>query len=210
MAADIMPRRIEARSYAVDEVLRDGSAIRIRAIRSDDKARLLDHFAGLSAKTRYFRFFGYKRQLTDEDLARFTQLDFIRHVGLAATSWQKGRERFIGVGRYIRKEVPSRAEIALAVLDEYQGAGVGPLLIRHLGHIAHESGITQFEADVLGDNSRMLAVLRKSGCILHHANDAGIVHFTLQCPELSASPVNGGEFNQTGHQTNGPKGDDHG
>ena len=102
MAADVMPRRIEVRSYAVDEMLRDGSAIRIRAIRSDDKKRVLDHFAELSAKTRYFRFFGHKRRLTAEDLARYTDLDFIRHVGLAATSWQKGQERFIGVGRYIR------------------------------------------------------------------------------------------------------------
>jgi len=210
MTADVEPRPIEARSYAVDEVLRDGRAIRIRAIRSDDKARLLDHFAGLSAKARYFRFFGHKRRLTAEDLARYTELDFIRHVGIAATSWQKGQERFIGVGRYIRTEVPSRAEIALAVLNEYQGAGIGPLLIRHLGRIAHETGITQFEADVRGDNSRMLGVLRKSGCILHHAYGAGIVHFTLQCPELSASPVNGNEFNQTGHHADGPQGDDHG
>ena len=211
MTADVKPRPIEARSYAVDEVLRDGSAIRIRAVRPDDKARLLAHFAGLSAKTRYFRFFGHKRQLTAEDLARYTELDFIRHVGLAATSWQKGHKRFLGIGRYIRKEeVSSRAEIALAVLDEYQGAGIGPVLIRHLGRIAHESGITEFEADVLGDNSRMLGVLRKSGCILYHTNGAGIVHFTLQCPELSASPVNGGEFNQTGHQADGPQGDNHG
>ena len=81
--------------------------------------------------------------------------------------------RFIGVGRYVRKDTPSRAEIALAVLDEYQSAGVGPLLIRHLGYIAHQSGISEFEVDVLGDNSRMLRVLRKSGCIIRHANDAG-------------------------------------
>jgi len=205
MATDATPRTIDARSYAADEALSNGAALHIRAIRSDDKKRLLDHFAGLSAKTRYFRFFGHKRRLTAEDLARYTELDFIRHVGLAATSGQKGQERFIGVGRYIRKEVPSRAEIALAVLDEYQGAGIGPLLIRHLGRIAHESGITEFEADVLGDNSRMLGVLRKSGCILHHANGAGIVHFALQCPELSASPVNGGEFNQTGNHADGAR-----
>jgi RimJ/RimL family protein N-acetyltransferase len=203
------PRRIEARSYAVEETLRDGPAIEIRAIRPDDKPRLLEHFAGLSAQTRYFRFFGHKRELTNQDLARFTELDFHRHVGIAATLHQNGRERFIGVGRYIRKEAPSRAEIALAVPDQYQGAGIGPLLIRHLARIAHDNGITEFEADVRGDNSRMLAVLRRSGCILSRANGAGIVHFTLNCPEHSASATNN-NVNDPGRRSDGAKGDDHG
>lgn len=141
MATDVIaPRRIDARSYAVDEVLRDGSAIHIRAIRPDDRARLLDHFNGLSARTRYFRFFGHKLRLTNEDLTRFTELDFTRHVGLAGTLWQDGSEHFVGVGRYVRNAGLSRAEIALAVLDEYQGTGIGPLLIRHLGGLLTRTG----------------------------------------------------------------------
>jgi GNAT superfamily N-acetyltransferase len=190
---DTMARPIEARSYAVEEIQQNGRRIGIRAIRPDDKARLLEHFAGLSARSRYFRFFGHKRALTNEDLVRFTELDFDRHVGIAATVYQDGRERFIGVARYVRKKVPSRAEIALAVLDEYQGEGVGPLLIRHLARIAQGSGLTQFEADVRGDNSRMLAALRKGGCIINHANGAGVIHFTLNCPGHAAS-VSGSEL----------------
>ncbi len=199
----------DVRAYAADEVLENGSIIRIRAIRSEDKTRLLEHFAGLGVEARYFRFLGHKRNLTAEDLARNTELDFIRHVGLAAVISQDGRERFIGVGRYIRKDIPSQAELALAVLDEYQGAGIGPLLIQHLGRIAHDSGITEFEADVRGDNSRMLAVLRKSGCIIYHANAAGIVHFVLQCPELAASPA-GGESNLTNHRDDDTPGGNYG
>ncbi len=209
MATDYTSQMIDVRAYADNEVLDNGTVIHMRAIRSDDKTRLLEHFDGLGVEARYFRFFGNKRSLTAADLVRYTELDFIRHVGLSAVILQDGRERFIGVGRYIRKDVPSRAEIALAVLDEYQGAGIGPLLIRHLGRIAHQSGITEFEADVRGDNSRMLAVLRKSGCILRHANDAGVVHFALQCPELSASPVNG-EFNLANHHDDDTSGGDHG
>ena len=207
--AEVIASRIEARSYAAEEVLGDGRAIQIRAIRPDDKARLLEHFAGLSAQARYFRFFGHRRELTDQDLARFTELDFSRHVGIAATFHRDGRERFIGVARYIRNEPPSRAEIALAVLDQYQGAGIGPLLIRHLARIAHDKGITQLEADVRGDNSRMLTVLAKGGCIINHTPDAGVVHFTLNCPEISA-PASNSEFNHAGRRSDGPEGDDHG
>ncbi len=169
--------------YGADETLSDGTIIHIRLIRPDDKQRLLEHFSGLSERARYLRFLGPKRHLNKQELARFTELDFDRQVGLAGTLQERGEERFIGVGRYARIDESARAEIALAVLDGFQGLGLGPMLLHHLAHMAHIKGITEFEADVLGDNNRMLMVLRKSGCIIRHANSAGAVHFTLQCPE---------------------------
>ena len=118
--------------------------------------------------------------------------------------------RFIGVGRYVRIDLPARARIAVAVLDEYQGMGVGPLLIRHLVRIAHENSITQFEADVMGGNQRMLTLLRNSGCIIHHVNSAGVVHFTLQCPESPGLSAESSELNYTDRQSEGPEGGSHG
>ncbi len=59
----------EGRRYPVEDSLRDGAIIQVRAIRPDDKARLVEHFAGLNAESRYVRFFGHKRELTNEDLA---------------------------------------------------------------------------------------------------------------------------------------------
>ena len=174
---------IDARHYQADEVLRDGSIVQIRAIRPDDQERLLEHFAGLGARSRYLRFFGVKRALTGDDLIRFSELDFEQQVGLAAAIQQNG-ERFIGIGQYIRTELLSHADIAIAVSDEYQGIGVGRLLIRHLARIAHANGVTQLEADVMGDNRRMLAILHNSGCIIYQANEAGVVHLVLDCPML--------------------------
>ena len=181
---NLHPRQgIDARHYVVDEVLRDGRKVRIRAIRPDDKERLLEHFGGLGTGSRYFRFFGLKRALTSSDLVRFAELDFDRQAGLAATIEHNGRERFIGVGHYICTDLSSHAEIALAVLDEYQGTGIGQRLIGHLARIAHANGIVQFEANVMGNNQRMLTLLRHSGCVIHHLNNAGVVHFTLHCPD---------------------------
>jgi hypothetical protein len=59
-------------NYSELEVLRDGTAMLIRAIRPDDKHRLLQHFNGLSAQSIYYRFFGIKRSLTEDHLARLT------------------------------------------------------------------------------------------------------------------------------------------
>ena len=117
--------RIDAGKYAVDAELRDGGSIRIRAIGARDQERLHEHFRGLSQQSIYFRFMGFKRDLSALDLKRLTALDFVDHVGLAATLTESGRERFIGVGRYLRGKDPHRAELAFTVLDEYQGHGIG-------------------------------------------------------------------------------------
>ena len=61
----------EAANYLISEVLRDGTVISIRAIRADDKQRLLHHFQGLSPQSVYYRFFGLKRSLSDDDLRHF-------------------------------------------------------------------------------------------------------------------------------------------
>ena len=169
--------------YSAEEILRDGGSIRVRAIRSDDRERLLRHFKELSEDSRYHRFFGVKRSLTEADLTRFTQLDFVNHVGLVATLWQAGEERFIGDARYVRGTDPTRAEVAFAVVDQHQGRGIATVLLEHLSRIARDAGINEFEADVLGDNNRMLEVFGKSGFRVKRASGAGVIHLAFPTAE---------------------------
>jgi GNAT superfamily N-acetyltransferase len=166
----------DARQYCVDAAMLDGTAIRIRAIRPDDQDRLHEHFKALSERSVYFRFMGIKRDLSPDDLKRLTELDFGSHVGLAATVTEKGHERFIGVGRYICGADPHRAEVAFAILDGFQGRGIGTLLLEHLRLIADANGIAEFEADVLGENRQMLEVFAHSGFETRKSLDSGVVH----------------------------------
>jgi len=167
---------IDARNYRVNVPMLDGAAILIRAIRPDDQERLHDHFKGLSEKSVYFRFMGIRRDLSPQDLKHLTELDFKNHVGLAATLTENGRERFIGVGRYICGADQHRAEVAFAILDGFQGRGIGTLLLEHLSRIADANGVTEFEADVLGENRQMLEVFAHSGFESRRSLDSGIVH----------------------------------
>jgi GNAT superfamily N-acetyltransferase len=173
----------DAREYCVEAAMLDGTAIRIRAIRPDDQERLHEHFKGLSEKSVYFRFMGIRRDLSPDDLKRLTELDFKQHVGLAATLTENGRERFIGVGRYICGADPHRAEVAFAILDGFQGRGIGTLLLEHLRPIAAANGVTDFEADVLGENRQMLEVFAHSGFKSHRTLDSGIVHLRASTNE---------------------------
>ena len=172
-----------ARNYSVDVKLLDGASIRIRAIRPDDKHRLHDHFKSLSERSVYLRFMGFRRDLSAADLAQLTELDFKAHVGLAATLIENGCERFIGVGRYIRGANPHRAEVAFAVLDEWQGHGIATSLLEHLRRIANANGIAEFEAEVLSDNSQMLEVFAHSGFKARAPMESGVVR--LYAPTAS-------------------------
>jgi acetyl coenzyme A synthetase (ADP forming)-like protein len=165
--------------YATDALLRDGTSIRIRAIGPDDKASLLDHFRRLSPESVHFRFFIFKKTLSEAELAYFTEIDFVDHAALAATLREGGEERFIGVARYIRSGRGGRregAEAAFAVEDAHQGLGIGTLLLEHLARIASANGITRFEADVLPENRRMLEVFERSGFRVQETLGTGVVH----------------------------------
>jgi GNAT superfamily N-acetyltransferase len=175
----------EPRKYCVDATMLDGTGVRIRAIRPDDQERLHEHFRGLSEQSVYFRFMGLKRDLSPDDLARLTELDFDNHVGLAATVTENGRERFVGIGRYIRGDSPNRAEVAFAVLDEFQGHGIATILLEHLSLIADANGVAEFEADVLGENRQMLEVFAHNGFEAHNSIESGVVHLHASTRKLS-------------------------
>lgn len=166
-------------AYRVIDRQRDGDPILIRAIRPDDTARLLAHFRALSAESLRHRFMGMRRELTTAELARLCEVDFRDHVALVATLGEGAAERVIGVGRFIRRAEPGRAEVAFAVRDEYQGHGIGTLLLRHLAHIARTIGISEFEADVLGDNRQMLEVFEHSGFRVARSFASGVVHVSF-------------------------------
>lgn len=173
-------------SYTVEEKLRDGGAVLIRAIRPDDKDRLLEHFRALSPDSRYFRFMGVRRELTAADLQHLTELDLKDSVGLVATLTNNAGEHIIGVGRYIREgHNTNRAEVAFAILDEHHGRGIGTLLLDHLADIARANGIDTFEATVMGGNRKMLDVFANSGFEVAEKSVDGTVDVSISIAKRS-------------------------
>ena len=142
-------------------VLRDGTAVCVRAIRADDKERLQVAFARLSPRSVYHRFFHPVNELTSEDLRRLTEIDFHDHVAVVLTVTVESDERLIAIGRYIRI-VPGgdTAEVAFTVIDDYQGRGAAGTLLRKIVAIARDSGVRRLVASVMSDNTPMLDVFR--------------------------------------------------
>jgi GNAT superfamily N-acetyltransferase len=145
---------LEAAKYSAIDLLRNGRRIEIRALRPDDRSELVAAVGRSSAQSLYRRFFGVRRHFTEQEIAFFTKVDFINHVALVAMSKENGRPVIVGGGRYVVLQ-PGKAEVAFAVVDQYQGQGIGAALMRHLVAIARETGIKELTAEVLPDNIPM-------------------------------------------------------
>ena len=169
----------EAAAYSHAEVLRDGRRMEVRALRPDDRAGLLAAVGRVAAPSLYRRFLGAKHGFTEQEVAFFSDVDFVNHVALVAVMPEDGRETIVGGARYIVAE-PGQAEVAFTVVDDYQGLGIGAALMSHLAAIARAAGIRELIADVLSDNAAMLAVFKKSGFPLSTKRESGVLHVTIQ------------------------------
>jgi ribosomal protein S18 acetylase RimI-like enzyme len=170
---------LEAAKYSAVELLRDGRRVEIRALRPDDQADLAGAVDRTSAQSLYRRFFGVKRNFSEKEIAFFLNVDFVNHVALVAVAQEGGRAVIVGGGRYVVVR-PGTAEVAFAVIDEYQGQGIGAALLRHLVAIARAAELKELIAEVLPDNTPMLKVFEKSGLHLNTKREAGVVHVALQ------------------------------
>ena len=168
---------LNAAQYLVQETLDDGTAVTIRAVRPDDKARIVKAFLALEPHSIYARFFHAKTELSEQELRQLTEIDYVSAVVLLATIGARPQETVIGLGRYAASD--GSAEVAFVVAEDYVGRGIAGRMLHHLTDIARENGIAKFEADVLEDNAAMLAVFRESGLEMTTTNVDGITHVTL-------------------------------
>jgi nucleotide-binding universal stress UspA family protein/RimJ/RimL family protein N-acetyltransferase len=142
--------------------LRDGSRVAVRPLTADDKELLRAGFERLSMESRYRRFFSPLPRLSTSQLRYLTELDHHDHEALAAIEPATGA--LVAVARYVRShEEPRVAEIAVTVVDDWQGRGLGGALQDALADRAREEGIDAFSAVVQADNEASLAMLEGLG-----------------------------------------------
>jgi GNAT superfamily N-acetyltransferase len=140
--------------------LRDGSEVCLRPIEPADREAIRRSFEQMGPDSRYKRFLSPLEDLTESQLDYLTLVDHHDHEALVALDGDVG----VGVARYVRLEHDgARAEVAVAVIDDWQGRGLGSVLLDRVARRAREDGIAVFTAAVLTDNQTVIDLLGRLG-----------------------------------------------
>jgi protein-S-isoprenylcysteine O-methyltransferase Ste14/RimJ/RimL family protein N-acetyltransferase len=175
-----------SQTYGTTARLRGGVVADLRPLTPADRALYLAGFEHLSSESRQLRFFGPKPSLSEAEINYFIDVDHHDHEAIVATACGQG----LGVARYIRDRFdPRTAEVAVAVVDDWQRRGVGTALLGRIAERAQEEKIDRLRAQVLPSNRAMLALIRRlpSDGIRRSWNDGVLnLEISLLCAECAA------------------------
>src|SRR3954454_23509196 len=161
--------------------LRDGAEVLVRPVRPEDKALFVRGFEHFGEQSRYLRFMGMKKRLSTGELAFFTEIDHRDHDAIGAIHPVSGDG--LGVARAVRlADRPKLAEAAVAVIDAWQGRGLGGVLLRRLTARAIRNGIECFTATLFTNNTSMLHLFERLGPVHVRRIDAGAMQINIELP----------------------------
>jgi GNAT superfamily N-acetyltransferase len=165
-----------------------GDTVRLLPILPTDKQLLQAGLARLSSESRYRRFLCPHNELSPQELRYLTEVDHVDHEALVALDATTGEG--VGVARYVRSSTePAIAEFAVAVVDDWQGRGVGTALVVALAERARREGIGSFSALVLTDNERILNLLEDLGKPRVVTRDGGALELVVDLPPYGLGDV---------------------
>lgn len=171
---------------AAPVALRDGSRVLVRAVDPSDKELIRAGFDRLGAESRYRRFLTPTSQLTASMLRYLTEVDHHDHEALVALDPDSGEGA--GIARFIRTSDPRKAEVAVTVVDNWQGRGVGTVLLELLAERAREEGVTTFSAYMLAANREMIDLLRRLGSMHVVEREGSVIEAEAELPPKGLHP----------------------
>jgi GNAT superfamily N-acetyltransferase len=148
--------------YIQSVTLRDGTAVTLRPIRPEDAPRLQEAFTHLSADTIYMRLLGPLTALIDKQARELATVDYQTRMALVGVVQEQDEERVVALAHYVMAD-PGVAEAGIVVRDDYQGRGLGTLIIRHLVGYASAHGVRVLLSTVHPQNERILRFIEQSG-----------------------------------------------
>jgi len=147
--------------YVTEITLEDGMVCCIRPIRAEDEPLIYALFKSLSDETIIYRFGHRLVHLPHETLVRYCQIDYDREMAFVAVLPDK--QKIIGDVRVSKLPDLENAELSILILDEWQGKGIGNILMDYTIGIAREMGLKSLWMEIRKINRRMLTLGQKYG-----------------------------------------------
>lgn len=141
----------------------------IRPIKPEDKDGLRKGLAMLSSESKRQRFFSSRKDFTEKELAFFTEVDQHNHIAFVALSRDEKGPQPAGSVRCIRDLLhgrPDFAELAITIVDCFQGMGLGKALLDELARKALQENIHFLYGDFHASNIKIQKLL-EGYCVRH-------------------------------------------
>ncbi|MCO7614121.1 GNAT family N-acetyltransferase [Pseudomonas chlororaphis] len=149
--------------YWID-ALSDGSHVLIRPLRPEDRGREKAFIENLSPVTRHQRFLGEVKEVGDQLLDQLMDVGTPQRVAYVALVHDNGELREVGISRYAQvDDQPWRCEFAVTIADQWQGKGLGALLMQHLIDEARSHGFQQLYSVDSASNYSMRRLAKQLG-----------------------------------------------
>ena len=143
--------------------LDDGKKLTLRHITPGDAVIEQTFVRKLSVQSRYMRFHGTIKELSEKDLASFTNPDPLNAEALIILYKGEQGEEEVGVARFVIDPDGNGCEFAVVVADEWQKHGLGEKLMQALISHANSRGIKRIHGSVLKNNREMLQFVKGLG-----------------------------------------------
>jgi GNAT superfamily N-acetyltransferase len=124
--------------------------------------------------------------ITPKMVHDLTDIDHRDHEAVVALDERTNQG--LGIAHYLRSSVRAEvAEVALTVIDDWQGRGLGTLLLEAISARARQEGITAFTALMLDENHRMRRLLDRLGPVRVIEQDRGTMKVEVPIPDVEVS-----------------------
>ncbi|NQT09888.1 MAG: GNAT family N-acetyltransferase [Desulfobacteraceae bacterium] len=134
--------------------------VTIRPAKPVDERRIQEHFYNQEKSDIISRFFHEKTSFVRKEAEGMSQIDYIKDLTIVAIIGESGFRRVIAIGEYLLDETKNVAEVAFSVNREYQGKGLGRILMRKLSEAARENGIAGLIAYTSPQNQVMIRLFK--------------------------------------------------
>ncbi len=152
----------------------DGRPYVIRAIRPEDRNYLVLGLGRMSLETRYNRFHNARTEFSEQELDFLVHCDGKNHIALVAMPLGHDGQECDGVGvtRFYRDSGdPEWGEVAIVIIDEWQGMGIGNELLRSLADACRATGVVGWRANIKPDNERAIRLFSEVGPVIERSQE---------------------------------------
>ena len=162
----------------------DGELITIRPAKPVDERRIQEHFYNQDKNDIYSRFFKTRTRFVRDDMEGMYQIDYIKDLTLLAVVGEFGFGRVVAVGEYLLDQANNIAEVAFSVSKDWQGKGLGKILMQKLSAAARENGIAGLMAYTLPRNRSMVMLFKTLPYKVSTVYDGDVIELSCRFDEL--------------------------